>query len=150
MKKKLKWLLLGSLMCFVIGSGFQASYGMLKNEEIADDISWQQKALKVGISQVELKKVKNEFYTYQDIVIGYEHWNKFVELLESNSFTDQKPTHLSLSATNGCELAIKHLLWAYRCGCYGLTRDLSKAIRLAEEYADKGSQVAKDFINDHV
>ena len=127
MKKRLKWLFVGSLMCLVVGSVFHQAYGMKrkledneqlfnkeqKTEEIGlsdnaifhimtfltsreilklgetckgfQEISnkeglWKQKTVEAGASEVELKNVKNGFFTYKQLVIGHECWDKFKEV----------------------------------------------------------------------
>ncbi len=157
MKKQLKWLLIGSLMCLGLGSSFQASYGMF-NDEIIEDIEfdnssqykecfWQGKAIKVGISDVELKKVENGFYTYEQIVNGYEHWNKFNLIKDmTNVANEKKLNRLINAAEDGCEEAIKYLLDAHLYDRFGLPKNNPKGLELAKKYADKGSDVAIRYL----
>ena len=203
MKKKLKWLFLGSLMCFVIGSGFQASYGMFNNEEkIIEDIEvdnssqlvlvdkelflcdelllyimtflispdivklgetckkinlisnkeyvWKQKIVRFNLrlSQNELEKVNKQFFTYKQLFKGQYLWNKLIHLRSITNYSnDKKLEFLNLAAENGSESAISHLLIAYRDGEYGLKPNKPEAIKLAKEYAEKGSENAGYLIN---
>ena len=160
MKKRLKWLLVGSLMCIGVGSVFHHGYGMMNNEEIIEAIefdnsyedkecSWKQKALKSGASQVELKKVKKKFFTYQQIVKGNECWYKFNEIKDLNDVAnEEKLTFLKDAAGNGCEVAIDCLLCTYRFGLYGLQRNDPEGLKLAIKYAKEGSENAIDHFLD--
>ena len=142
MKKRLKWLLVGSLMCIGVGSVFHQGYGMKNGYKP----SWKQKALEARISEVELKKVKKKFFTYKQLVIGYEHWNKFNEVKYSEDVTNkEKLTLLINAAENGCEQAIRHLLYAYLNGWYGLQANDREGLVLAQKYADQGSEMAIDY-----
>ena len=154
MKKRLKWLLVGSLMCIGVGSVFHHGYGMKNDEEIVDEIefdnsyedkecSWKQKALKSGASEVELKKVKKKFFTYQQIVKGNECWYKFNEIKDLNDVAnEEKLTFLKDAADKGIERVIWHLLDAYRFGRYGLQVNDPDGLKLAIKYADQGSEWA--------
>ena len=154
MKKRLKWLLVGSLMCIGVGSVFHHGYGMMNNEEIIEAIefdnsyedkecSWKQKALKSGASEVELKKVKKKFFTYQQIVKGNECWYKFNEIKDLNDVAnEEKLTFLKDAADQGSEEAISHLLCTYLNGYYGLNANDPKGLELAQKYADLDSERA--------
>ena len=136
MKKRLKWLFIGSLMCLVVGSVFHQGYGMMNGYKP----SWKQKALEARISEVELKKVKNGFFTYQQIVKGHKDWNKLCSVSCSKDVTDEeKLTLLKDAAENGCVAAIDHLLEAYLNGWY---RHDEQGLEFAQKHADLGSEEA--------
>jgi len=139
MKIKLKWLLLGSLMCIGVGSGFQSSYGMKNDDE---EISWEQTAIK-DCSKDELQKVEKKFFTYKQIVEGQKYWNYFNKIKESKDIPNKdKLTLVKDAADQGSAVAILYLLEAYRYGSYGLQKEDSKGLVLAQKYADQGSKVA--------
>ncbi len=191
MKKQSKWLLVGSLMCLVVGSGFHQGYGMTNNnnddveeEQKTDGIGlpdemilyimtwldpidvahfgetcqninqssqdqslWKQKALKVGISKFELEKVNKGLFSYKQIVIGYECWNKFNKIKDANNVTnEEKLKLLKYAAENGCEKAILYLLNACRFGNYGIQEKNPEGLVLAQKYADLGSKIAIDHL----
>ncbi len=181
MKKRLKWLLVGSLMCLVVGSVFHQGYGGggklevidLPDETIfqimtyldpkdvvhfgatckgihpfsQDKILWKQKAFEAGISKIELEKVKKGFFTYKQLVIGYEYWKKFNEIKNSEDIADEKKlTLLKDAAGQGSEAAISNLLEVYEEGLFGLGKNNSEGLMLTKKYADLGSEVAKCFL----
>ena len=147
MKKRLKWLLVGSLMCLGVGSVFHQGYGMMNDDElIKDETSWKQKAVEAGASQVELKKVKKKFFTYQQIVIGYEYWNKFNKIRHLKDVTNEKKLNCLINAIElGNENAIWCLLDVYRFGNYGLNQNDPQCFGLTCKYAYKGSEIAIDY-----
>jgi len=146
-------------MCVGLGSGFHMSYGMF-NDEIIEDIefdnssqdkeySWKQQAIEIGASEVELKKVENGFYTYEQIVNGYKHLDKFNKIVNSVDVANEKKlNYLINAAEDGCEVAIRMLLDAYVHGRYGLQANNPEGLNLAIKYADKRSEKAIDCLLD--
>lgn len=104
---------------------------------------WKQKAVEAGASEVELEKVKKGFFTYKQIVIGHEHWDKFNEIKNLNDVTNEKKTVLLINAAEkGTEKAIRYLLYADLFDNYGVQKDDPEGLVLALKHADLGSEVA--------
>ncbi len=171
MNKQSKWLLVGSLICLGLGSGFHMSYGMKRNFEDNEPLSnkeqkrsllddnieiidsllsdeeyvRKQNALESDISKDELETVEQKIFTYKQIVIGYKYWDKFNRLKDSIDVTDkEKLTLLTDAAVNHNEDAVVHLLYAYLFGWYGLQANNPEGLKLAIKYVEKGSENAID------
>ena len=125
MKKQLKWLLVGSLMCLGLGSVFQASFGVDSPEV---------KYLKQQAAQGSVRVIG-------DLLDAYRHGWYGLKPNDPEGLVFAKEY-----ANKGSQVAIKILLDAYRHGWYGLKPNDPQGLVLAQKYVNQGSQVAKDFL----
>ncbi len=149
MKKGLKCLLAGSLMCLIV-SGFDTSYGMMTNK---DQRTCEELYIECNKWETELKEIDLSCKEYAEHVKKkYEEAiGHFLNAhlhggcgLEKNDTSGL--TFAIEYANKGSEVAIGHLISTYLNGWYSCEINLQNAIDLAKKYQKEGSVIAARYL----
>ncbi len=138
-----------SIICFLspseitsVGVVSKHLHALSKNKYL-----WKQKAIELKLSEVEFRKVKKGFFSYQQIVKGDALWNKFEKIRNSSHHSNSAKLELLIEdAECGNEKAIDYLLNAYEFGWYGLEENNPKGLELAQKHTTFGSENATIYL----